>query len=1101
VVTGIKHADGRRAVRSRLGVLATLILLLGLTGVAGAERWIPIEPSEALRESLDPAGQLRRDRHSEIEGITAGLRRALQRPVPAELAPGERAEPSSVNVMVLRLAFRENRRPDLTTVPVDGKFMADTDTLATWLTRVDPPPHDAAYFDAHMGAMAEFYRIQSFGQLTVNWDMIEGPEEGLFLLPDIADYGPGEAGDYWTLELLEAFVRTALDSIDAELQAVPTGPRFADYDHVMVFHAGSDLQNDIFGDSPNDLPSFNIFFGEPALVDGGDTELASLLLLPETTTQDTDPENPVYGALNAVTAHEFGHQLGLVDTYNTYWGWPSVGYWDIMDSGHQILYGFETLEDPDNPIYVYGALPTSFAIWHRMLLGWVNEADGSLLRPGGGTSEIALGACNLQDDQPKALRVDFSDREYYLLESRQEILHPRPRYVKRDPETGVFLYVAYDHPDDPEIAVNSGEYDLFLPQSGLLIWHVDERDFETIYPLNAINPDHDRHFRLIEADGARDLGDPYSSQWRGNDLDPFYTGNNTELGENTIPGSRLRDGTPSGFVLDSLVTRPYLDGDFLDQTIEFRISRRGVPAGFPRDDRELVENTLALLPAAGSLLSMGDWLTYFMASLDADTLEQSHWIAGGREVAGDPPLAPLPALPVGGAVKGSLDLPAPFFGEDAWLWLGEDSLHLWSRPATGQIPERLLDLELPAAPLGQPLAFSVEDSSWVIWLDADGFLPILSFTGTAGRAGSDEAVLSRHRIVGGRAEGDAAANAPLALTHLAEGWRVIVAIGDTLNLVDPRGEAPSRQIATPDPGEGPFWVLPVDLDGDGRESDDELFWIHVDGRVRSLGEAAVAFELPASSRLSAAPAVADLDGNGHPELFLAAGHRVHRLSFAGHAYSDWPLRLEEVAFLDEPMSVGSGLRAADMTGDGISELILFGDSGHLLVVGDAGRPLLGTPRSLAAAPLRDLIAPGGIVYALSRDGYLLAFEGAGGTGSEPDWAAGGGDATRSLRWQRQHELTTLTEFPAEDWSFYPNPAGVATKLHHPALPAGTRVRLELFDLEGQLKFSRDELAVGDGPFELSLELRSLASGIYYCRIEVSRDGESRHLLRRLGVLR
>ncbi len=1101
---------GGGAPSRRTAALALAVLIAwAWTAPAAAERWLPLGEARGERapRTPDADARLRAERRAEVEALTAGLKRGLALPEPEAALAARAGEVDTARVMLCLLGFRENRRPDLTTVPADGKFMAATDTLPDWLTRVDPPPHDAAFFAAHMRAMREFYRIQSYGRLEIEWDIVAGPaaDGGLFLLPDIADYGPGEAGDFWTLELLEAFVRSAVDSIDAVLQAAPGGPRFADYDHVMIFHAGSDLQNDIFGDSPNDLPSFNIFFGDPPLVDGGSHALGSVLLLPETTTQDTDPNDPIYGALNAVTAHEFGHQLDLADTYNTYWGWPSVGYWDLMDSGHQILFGFQTAVDPDNPIYVYGALPTSFAIWHRMLLGWVETDDASLLRPGGGEHQITLTASNVQAPGSKALRVDLSEREYFLLENRQELLWQGSRYVKSDDDTGVFQFVSKDFPAFPDSAENSGEYDLFLPQSGLLAWRVDERNFETLYPLNIINLDGDEHVQLVEADGTNDLGDPYSFEWRGGDRDPFYTGNVTEWLETGVPDTRLRDGTPSGFRLTELVTSPYLASDaYVDSTISFRIARAGVPDGLPRDDREAVAGVLAVLPAAGSLLPLVDgdalWLGYAMDSLDPDTLLQTHLLVSGSEAGGEPPLELQPPRLLSSTLAGSALLAAPGPGAPAWYLLTSDSLLIWGPPAAGAAPALLESYWLPAAPLTLPVALTERSSGerCVVWLAEDGQLYLVEPPNRRGQAGGLINALS----LGERSQrGRQPVIAPLVRVETAGGTRVGVAVDDTLSLVDLFGAAATVRLGLPDPGEGPFWIRPVDLDGDGSESPAELFWIHVDGRAVTLGEEGWTprFTAPlAGERLSADPAVADLDGDGQPEFFLAAGDRVHRLSAEGFAYADWPLRLGELADLELPMRVGSGLRAADLTGDSIAELILFGDSGHLIVADASGRPVLGTPRSLAAAPPQDLISLGGQVFAISRDGFLLGFTGAA-TAAAPEWGAGGGSFARDGHWQRQHAIQALDTLDGEAWLFYPNPAAEECRLHHPAVPAGTHVRLELFDLEGQLKFTREATAAADGPFEIPLELRSLAAGVYFGRIEAGDGG--RHCLRRLAVLR
>ncbi len=1079
-------------------------LVSSLAGPGLAERWLPLgrEAAEARQPALERRGERRR----EVEALTAPLRAALPRPETLVELGLRSEEPDTAMVMVCLLAFRENRRPDLTTVPPDGRFMMPTDSLPDYFDHIDPPPHDSAYFDAHMRALREFYRIQSYGRLHIEWDILDLPGGDPFLLPDIADYGPGEMEDedYWTLELLEAFVRTALDSIDATLQAVPDGPRFADYEHVMIFHAGSDLQNDIYRDSPNDLPSFNIFFGEPDSVDAGETELYSVLLLPETTIQDVDQASPVLGALNAVTAHEFAHQLNLVDTYNTLWGWPSVGYWDLMDSGHQILWALQTEDDPDNPLYVYGALPTSLSIWHRMLLDWVSESDSSLLRPGGGEREITLAASNLQtsDFGPKALRVDLSDREYFLLESRQELLQPRGRYLKSDEATGVFQFISVNYPQSPDSAENSGEYDLLIPQSGLLAWHVDERDFETIYWLNEINPDHDRHFRLVEADGGNDLGNPYSWDWRGNDRDPFYTGNNTLWTPTTTPSTRLRDGTASGFTLSELVTSPYLDGEtFVDRTISFRIELAGIPAGYPRDDGGRVDSVLAQIPAAGTLLPFGDRIAYFLSTLrtvGADTLEQSFWLRSGLEAGGDPnlePLAPLPAvarIPSGAAL-----LPEPVGVDQAWVFLKTDSVFVWAAPSEQPEAEQVFAAELPVPPQGFPVTGAAPGGSWAAWVDVDAFLTILSLdrgrgaprlTRTGGRPAREDGILPQ-------------VAQPVAVSTPSGTMLIIVADTRILRL-DPLAPADSVVLAGPDPEGRPFWIRPVDVDDDGYEDDEELFWIGEDGRVIRLGIEGFTqiadLELGAGG-LAAPPIVADLDADGRPELLLAAGSRVHRLSTEGHPHANWPLRLDELADLDETMRVGSsGLRAADMDGDGVSELILFSQTGHLIVTGADAKPILGTPRSLAAAAPVDFYCPGGIVLALSQDAYLLGFTGQGATA---EWSLAGGGSGRQGRWRRQHEIEELSAFAGEGWVLYPNPAGETVHLHHGQVAAGTRVALEVFDLEGQRRFGKEDTSISDGPFELDLELHGLAPAVYFCRVEVS-EGDSRSsFTRSLAVLR
>ena len=1077
-----------------------MLLILSLPSLAEAGK---LEPRKRAGEGDDRAA-LRVERRLEVESLTEPLRRELEARSFTASGDDRAAAVDTATVGVFLLAFRENRRPDCTTVPADGKFMAASDTIPSYLQLVDPPPHDRAYFEAHMLALREFYDIQSYGKLFIQFDVLTHPDGGPFLLPDLADYAPCDLPDedFWTIDLLESFMRTALDSIDFALQAVPDGPRFSDYEHVMIFHAGSDLQNDIYQDSPNDLPSFNIFFGDSVLVDGGATLLSSVLLLPETSTQDAGP-NDALGALNAVTAHEFGHQLGLVDTYNTLWGWPSVGYWDLMDSGHQQLWGFQ--REGGEPVFAYGALPASLSMWHRMLLGWVNEADGSLVRPGGGTSELSLGAANRQEPGVKAVRVDLSDREYFLFESRQEILWDAAQVEERsiidDDATGVILFMSVDD----EGVENSGEYDLFLPQSGLLAWHADERDFEFLYPYNEINLDDDRHLRLIEADGADDLGNPYSFNWRGNELDPFFTGNRTEWTTEGIPSTRLRDGTPSGFEMSDLVTSPYLPEtefeSYFDSTITFTVKLSGVPEGYPREDGPLFPDALAYLPLGGSLLPMGDWLTYFMAVLNPDSSVTSHWVRSGKRAGDAHGLSPLPPLPaVAGFLVGGAVFPVPVLGGEAWFFATGSGVYLWRAPDGTDGATELYSEFVSPAPASIPVVGSngAGDRIWAAWNDAEGKLsqrvwdiaPALVASGGVTPRSS--------------ARGDTLNAAAPVVANFAAGPRILHAFAGSIAILDPLAEAPGDTMLGPDPGDEPFWLLPIDADGDGFESLEEIFWIDATGRIFLLGSDSfrLVADLGLGSRgLTAAPIVADIDADGTPELFLAAGSRVHRLSLAGYPYSDWPLRLEELANLDEPMRVGGALRAADMDGDDRSELIVFSDTGHLIIVDDGARPVLGTPRSLGAAAPVDAYAPGGMVIALSRDGYLLGFSGVAGGGMEPEWSLAGGGPTRAGRWLRQHAQGAGPAFPGSGWVLYPNPAGAQTKLHNGAVPAGTTVAVEIFDLEGQSRLRSEERVLQDGPYELTMDLRDLASAVYFARVEVRGDGGSSSFIRRLGVLR
>lgn len=1066
----------------RLAVFALLV-----AGFADAKRLIPVDGGDR--------SPVQEDRAEKWQAVRELLGPPHVHPPSLESNQAVAGREGPLRIMVCRLAFHENRDPHLTTIPADGGFMEAADSIPEWKLRVDPPPHDRAYFDAHMNALAEYIGWQSYGKVEIRWDILPAEEEP-FRMSDIADYGPGE-GENWTLELLEAFMREGLDTIDAQLQLDPTGPRFADYDHVMIFHAGSDLQNDIAQDSPNDLPSFNIFFGDPDgphPVDAGDFLLESVLLLPETTIQDV-VEGDALGALNAVTAHEFTHQLGTVDTYNTYYFWPVVGYWDLMDSGHQLTVSIDLDGDEVADYGIYGGLPGSLAIWHKEYLGWISEEEGSLVRMGGGEGDYTLTASALQEPGMKALRVDLSDSEYFLLENRQELLTEDLYYLEQDDDTGVLQYVA-----DWDSEENIGMYDLLIPQSGLLAWHVDERNLQTLMDFNVVNMDGDWHFWLTEADGLADLGNPYSFDWRGSEYDPFYTGHVTEWRHETVPSTRLKDKSPSGFELTALETSDYLNDDYaVDSTIAFHAVLAGPAEGFPRDDRALLEESLDLFGSANSLIPLGDeGLAYLMASLEPDSSLASYAILGGLD-ASSPVQTPLVSM--AGLALTTARAEAFREGKDSWFIFVSGGFYELGYDEGGAGLEALnaTATELPI------LAGPLVAEGRVVWLDVAGGLNVY-----------DGSMVDVYRVL---EDGlDLLAYSPPSLM-LADGeTNIVYQINDAIyikNIVD--ASAPVLERPLPEGRVGVAWIRVLDRNGDDI---DDLFWIERSGYAGSWGSDDLIDRTPPSipehffqyplngDSLLGGPAVGDMDGDGAPELFLSTargiyrfGTRMHEYFPEANLYRNWPLRPAELLYLDEPMRVGGAAVLADMTGDGRSELLVFGSSGHLMVVNEFAEPILGTPRSLAGEAPADLYAVNGSLRAVSWKGFLLGFDGQG-DGAEAEWSLAGGGADRNGRWLRSHPyLPEEGVSQADEWVLYPNPAQDWLKLQHPGVGNDLVVKMELFDLEGQRLLESFAFSAG-GPFEAELDLGDIAPGVYFLRAEVSRHTEVQYnFIKSVAVLR
>ena len=74
----------------------------------------------------------------------------------------------------------------------------------------------------------------------------------------------------------------------------------------------------------------------------------------------TEPENGGLG----VFAHEFGHDLGLPDLYDTSGGENGTGFWTLMSSGSWLGHGQDSI----------GTTPNHMGAWEKLQLGWLDYA-------------------------------------------------------------------------------------------------------------------------------------------------------------------------------------------------------------------------------------------------------------------------------------------------------------------------------------------------------------------------------------------------------------------------------------------------------------------------------------------------------------------------------------------------------------------------------------------------------------------------------------------------------------------------------------------------------------------------------------------------------
>ena len=110
----------------------------------------------------------------------------------------------------------------------------------------------------------------------------------------------------------------------------------------------------------------------------------------------TEPENGGLG----VFAHEFGHDLGLPDYYDTAGGENSTAFWTLMSSGSWLGHGDEAGEG-------IGTTPGLMGPEEKLFLGWLDYAEV----PMGDSGTFTLNPSQLHvDGKEQAIKVNLPDK-------------------------------------------------------------------------------------------------------------------------------------------------------------------------------------------------------------------------------------------------------------------------------------------------------------------------------------------------------------------------------------------------------------------------------------------------------------------------------------------------------------------------------------------------------------------------------------------------------------------------------------------------------------------------------------------------------------------
>lgn len=984
-----------------------------------------------------------------------------------------------------------------------------------------PIESSTVYYNRILFFMNQYWSQNTGGLHVINATLVDS----VFTLPHtMAYYGDDDRFQERLAFLVRDLVAVADSTVDFKNQ------------ELVIFHAGQGQEADVLDNSHDQVWSafitaddFELILPDPSGLPGIVTNdlvspgvpwrVKEATELPESESQDG-----YFFGMTGVACHEYGHQLGLPDLYDTT---PDVngnnqglGGWDIMAGGVWNANGF---------------VPASPSAWSRMRLGVIAPqrvmADGSFQLS---RLDPPVGAL------PRAILIPQTQSEYLLLENRDQDPN-RNGSFDFDDTNGDGLFDFYDD------SYLNAEFDFFLPGdgtgSGITVYHVDDAKVAATLADNVVNGDTShKGVDIVEADGIQDLDVPPTELTAGSPNDVYRGGGHDALTPDTNPSTEAYGGIRSGISISAISAA--------DSVMNFQVAFDRNRPGFPKilNTRLIVGATLAadlngdgvmeLLVPARRTSNPGELYVFEPDGtdfLDGDATP-TPFIGTPSPLSGSPCVGDIDGLAGNEIVFQTLNGAIYAFHSDGTEVLDGDNNvgTVGVLVPGGGFPTRaqpiLVDLDglggmeivvgSSANPLGGSLLTAVKVSGGAVTtytlpmfgstaappaaadLDGDGF-PEVVIANTATAPGED---LSRSGFSVVNWETFSDPNSPRD--------------PENADLYFTRGGSfgPPTLANLDRDAAGTFEALLADRSG-AFHAYRFIFAPHIPGdppatyitTEEMAGWPAAMTTVGRAVEVSAA----DLEGDGYPELFQTGDDcRLASFHWNGAPRSGFPIRAGDPLAPADSVGVWAPM-VADVDGDGALDVIAVLPDGKRLAYHRDGSRIasfaeLGSTGLSAPPILADLDGDGLAewveTFDLSNQCAIVvrntSIAVGSGTFSWNQWRRG---ATRNAALPTgpagpSNGTQLLTEVYA-----YPNPSsGASTTIHYRLSGPATSVKVSIYDPSGMLvaepPVDAADLA-GSAEHAVTFDHAAMSSGVYVCRVEVNSPSGKEVKRTRLAVVR